>query len=81
MHELKKEDFPCNIGTKVYFAFADTGNIEEDIVVGFKGIDEFRYVLLKENNMITLSAFKKYACYSAEQALKRIELERGEYHV
>ena len=39
MHELKKEDFPCNIGTKVYFAFADTGNIEEDIVVERKLYD------------------------------------------
>ena len=81
MHELKKEDFPCNIGTKVYFAFSDTGDIEEDVVVGFKGIDTLRYVLLKENVMITMSAFKKYACYSMEQALKRIQMERGEWNV
>lgn len=76
-----KETFPCNIGTKVYFAFSDTGDIEEDVVVGFKGIDTLRYVLLKENVMITMSAFKKYACYSMEQALKRIQMERGEWNV
>lgn len=75
------ETFPCDIGTKVYFAFSDTGDVEEDVVVGFKGIDTLRYVLLKENVMITMSAFKKYACYSMEQALKRIQMERGEWNV
>lgn len=75
------ETFPCDIGTKVYFAFSDTGDVEEDVVVGFKGIDTLRYVLLKKNVMITMSAFKKYACYSMEQALKRIQMERGEWNV
>lgn len=75
------ETFPCDIGTKVYFAFSDTGDVEEDVVVGFKGIDTLRYVLLKENVMITMSSFKKYACYSMEQALKRIQMERGEWNV
>lgn len=75
------EKFPCDIGTKVYFAFSDTGNIEEDVVIGFKGLDDFRYVLLKKNTMITMSAFKKYACYSMEQAMKRLQMERGVLNV
>lgn len=81
MPQENKETFPCDIGTKVYFAFADTGNIEEDYVTGFYGIEDFRYVLLKRNTMVTMPSFKKYACYSMEQALKRIQMERGELNV
>lgn len=66
----EKDDFPCAIGQKVYFVFDDTDTVEEDVVIGFKGMGNNIYVLLKENGMITMSSFAKHVCYTMEQVLK-----------